>query len=113
MLKLFQTCIKKRVTVNVISPNTTCSWINFPINQSDKRDKFIVYVKFRLRTRVKYFCICVIGCILHGSSRQAITNDRKATLDPSLNLKLLFSLSAIGFHYSVASLQIRLIPVQI
>jgi len=33
-------------------PSTTCSWINFPINQSYLRDKFTVYVKFRHRTRV-------------------------------------------------------------
>jgi len=30
-----------------VSPST-CSWINIPINQLDLRDKFTVYVKFRL-----------------------------------------------------------------
>jgi len=33
---------------------------HLPINQSDLRDKFTVYVKFRLRTRVKDLNISVI-----------------------------------------------------
>jgi len=35
------------VWVNKISPSTTCSLIN---NQSDLRDKFTVYVRFRFAT---------------------------------------------------------------
>jgi len=38
----------------------TPSWNNIPINQSDLRDKFTVYVKFRLATRVRCFYICAI-----------------------------------------------------
>jgi len=54
----FSHCCWRQVnqSVNVISPSTTCSWINlpgildqpwnnFPVNQSDLRDKFTVYVK--------------------------------------------------------------------
>jgi len=61
--------------VNVISPSNTCSWINifvdiFPINKSDLRDKFTVYVKFRLRTRVKYLNISVIHLSLPSDFRE-------------------------------------------
>jgi len=41
-------------------PHLCWFWINFPINQSDQRDKFTVYVKFRLRTRVKYLKVSAI-----------------------------------------------------
>jgi len=43
---------------------TTCSWNNIPINQSDLRDKFTVYVKFSLTTRVISHVLLRIGCRL-------------------------------------------------
>lgn len=39
-------------TVNAISQNTTCSWINIPNNQSHLRDTFTGTVCFRVATRV-------------------------------------------------------------
>jgi len=33
-------------------PSSTCFWINIQINQSDVRDKFTVYIKFRLYNQV-------------------------------------------------------------
>jgi len=65
----FKHCFK---TVNMISPSITCSWINFSINQSDLRDKFTVYVKFRLRTRVKYLNISVIHLSLPFDFREKL-----------------------------------------
>jgi len=47
---------------NLISPSATCPLIKIfviPINQSDLRDKFTVYVKFRLTTRVMCFYIII------------------------------------------------------
>ena len=49
---------------NLISPSETCSWINIFVDpgttfQSDLRDNFTVYVKFRLTTK-PWFYISVI-----------------------------------------------------
>jgi len=46
--------------------------INFPINQSDLRDKITVHVKFRLRTRAKYINISVINLSLPSDFREKL-----------------------------------------
>jgi len=62
----------------MISPSTTCSsWINIVVDPGSifhstnqiKRDKFTVYIKFRLRTRVKYIHISVIHISLPSDFR--------------------------------------------
>jgi len=42
------------------------------MNQSDLRDKFTLYVKFRLRTRVKYLNISVIHLSLPSDFREKL-----------------------------------------
>ncbi len=52
--------VRVRVWQNLILPSATCSWINIVINQSDLKNKFIIFGKFRLTISVWCLYINVI-----------------------------------------------------
>ncbi len=48
------------LTQNLILPSATCSWNNIVINQSDLKNTFMIFVKFRLTISVWCLYISVI-----------------------------------------------------
>jgi len=63
--------------VNMISPSTTCSWINIFVDpgstfQPTNQISGTVYVKFRLKTRMKYLKISVIHLSLPSEFREKL-----------------------------------------
>ncbi len=58
--------------VSVISPSTTCSWINIPINQSELRDNFSGNICFRLTIKVRCFYTLVNQLSFHTDFRNRL-----------------------------------------